>query len=116
MITVGVRGVRAWGKHGVLVREKKTAQPFEADVEVDLDVESAQALSDTLDYRLLVAAVYRIVGGPSYDLIESMAADLCDAVLASDRRVRCCRVELRKPMAALGPGQGSFCRVERQVR
>lgn len=109
MMRVGVRAIRRWGKHGCHAWERQVAQPFEADVEVQMEVGPHDELPETLDYGRLVKIVDAVLTGESRNLIETLARDIAEQCLALDARIRVCRVELRKPMAALGPSRGAYC-------
>ena len=54
------------------------------------------ALSDTVDYGAVVAAVERVVVGEHHQLLERMAARIADDVLAVDSRIAAATVTVRK--------------------
>ena len=88
---IELRGIRAFGHHGADPGEKTTAQPFDIDVSLEIDLSSARAsdaLGDTLDYSKLHATIVRIVRDTSYDLIERLGADVLAALLADARVTR----------------------------
>jgi dihydroneopterin aldolase len=92
-------------RHGVHAWERETAQPFEVDVESWLDLEPAGRTDDlarTIDYGLLYDAVADVVGGPSRNLLESLAAAVADEVLARFPTVDAVVVRVRKPAVRLG--------------
>ncbi len=96
---IELRGVRALGTHGVLPEEQDRAQPFEVDVDAWLDVARAartDALDATVDYGGLVAVVTGVVGGPSAQLLETLADRIVRLVLRSDRRIRSAAATVRK--------------------
>jgi 7,8-dihydroneopterin aldolase/epimerase/oxygenase len=102
-ITVGLRGLEVFGRHGVHPAEREVGQPFVVDVEVELASAAAAAsddLADTLDYAALADAVARIVGGPPVALLERLAAMIADAALA-DPAARAVTVTVSKPQVAL---------------
>ena len=91
-------GIRASGHHGARPGEKDEPQ----ELVVDLDVEVAVGDDDiagTADYRGITDLVRAIVRDGSFDLIESVTAEIADAVLAIDRIVRV-TVVVHKPNAA----------------
>lgn len=93
-----IEGLRATGTHGVLAEEQHRAQPFEVDIELELDVDPAcrsDDLSDTVDYGALSETVARIVSQENFQLIERLAARIGEACRA-DRRVTSARVTVRK--------------------
>jgi dihydroneopterin aldolase len=98
--TIQLRGVRAFGVHGVLAEEKEKAQPFEMDLDLAVDLAPAarsDALADTVDYAGVAdAAVTLVSGARSFDLLEALAAAVAEAVLACDPRIAAVTVALRK--------------------
>ena len=96
---IALRGIRAWGRHGANPGEQDVAQPFDLDVELELDLSAARAsddLADTVSYAELHAATVRIVGEERFALLERLG----DAILARlmrDPRVVRARVSLAKP-------------------
>ncbi len=96
--------MRFEGRHGVHPWEKTTPQPFEVDVELELDLRVAGTTDDlarTVDYGEVYDAVRGIVEGRSYGLIEALAEAIADACLA-DPRVELVMVRVRKPGVQLG--------------
>jgi dihydroneopterin aldolase len=93
-------------RHGVLPHEKVEPQPFEVDLVLHADLSAAgesDDLADTVDYAALYDLVAAIVGGPSFDLIEGLAAAIARAALvATDPLiVDAVEVRVRKPEAPL---------------
>jgi dihydroneopterin aldolase len=102
--SIQLNGIRAFGHHGADPGEKTTAQPFDIDVTLDMDLSAARtsdALGDTFDYSKLHATIVRIVRDTSYDLIERLGADVLDAMLA-DARVTRATVRIAKPNLLAG--------------
>lgn len=98
-------GLRFMGAHGVLVQEWHTPQPFEVDLRVWADLRAAgqsDDLGDSVDYSLLCEAVRRVVEGPHVSLIERLAQQVADQVLAvTGGRATKVAVTVRKPKAPL---------------
>lgn len=100
---IELRGLRVRGHHGVFDHEKRDGQDFLVDVTVWMDLAAAAAsddLADTLDYGALAQTAADIVAGPPRDLIETVAAEIADAVLA-DPRVGEVEVTVHKPSAPI---------------
>jgi dihydroneopterin aldolase len=97
---IQLRGLRAIGTHGVLPEEKSRAQPFEIDLDLDVDLAPAgrsDLLSDTVDYAGIAETAVGIVSGPSsFQLLEALAGAVADATLARDGRIAAVTVHLRK--------------------
>src|SRR4051812_30914732 len=86
------------GIHGVLPEERTRPQPFEVDVEIDVDlVKAGQSddLDDTVDYSAVSEAVSRVVKSESYQLIERLATRVGE-VCRNDERVSAVTVTVRK--------------------
>jgi 7,8-dihydroneopterin aldolase/epimerase/oxygenase len=95
---IELRGLRVLGTHGVLAEEQARAQPFEIDLDVDVDLRAAGAsdrLDDTLDYSTLAATAATIVAGERHALLERVAQRIAEALL-EDGRVRSVAVTVRK--------------------
>ncbi|MFP5071791.1 dihydroneopterin aldolase [Pseudonocardia nantongensis] len=101
---IELRGLRVHGHHGVFDQEKADGQEFVVDLVVRVDLAAAAAsddLADTLDYGALAQRAADVVGGPSRDLIESVAGAVTESVLAADERIREVEVTLHKPSAPI---------------
>ncbi len=96
-------GLRVHGHHGVFEQEKRDGQEFLVDVTVWIDLDTAartDQLADTLDYGALATRVAEIVGGKPRDLIEGVAAEVAEDVMA-DERVHAVEVTIHKPSAPI---------------
>ena len=94
-----MRGLRALGTHGALPEEQERAQPFEVDVDLDVDLRAAgdsDDLGHTVDYGAVAAAVARIVVGERHRLLERLAERIAEEARAADGRVRSVTVAVRK--------------------
>jgi dihydroneopterin aldolase len=90
--------LRELGVHGVLPEEQVRAQPFEVDVEVEVDLRGAgasDALDDTVDYGGLAEAIARVVRTERYALLERLATRIAE-VCRADGRVTRATVTVRK--------------------
>ncbi|QNG17363.1 dihydroneopterin aldolase [Rhodococcus triatomae] len=101
---IELRGLRVRGNHGVFDHERRDGQDFLVDVTVWMDLApaaSSDALADTLHYGELAELAAGIVAGPPRDLIETVAGEIADAVLAEDGRVERVEVTVHKPAAPI---------------
>lgn len=99
MDRITLRGVRAFGHHGWEAGEREAAQPFEIDLDVEIDLREAQVrddLAQTLDYAALHRRIVGIVENTSYALLERLAAEIVEAVF-EDRRVVRAVLSIAKP-------------------
>ncbi|HEX4862801.1 MAG TPA: dihydroneopterin aldolase [Acidimicrobiales bacterium] len=84
MDRIEIRGLRVVGTHGVLAEERERAQPFEVDLDLELDFIKAgrsDALGDTVDYGSVVEAVVRVITGPHSNLLEHLGERIAGAAL-----------------------------------
>lgn len=84
--TIQLRGLRVLGCHGVLEEEHRRAQPFEIDLDLEVDLSRAgrsDALADTVDYGSVADSVRRVVEGEHSDLIEHLADRIARAAVAA---------------------------------
>ena len=101
---IAVLGISATGHHGVFEFEKSEGQTFVVDVTLGTDTRPAAESDDlarTVDYGAVAAAVVRVVEGPAYDLVETVAARVADACRAFDG-VEAVEVVVHKPEAPVG--------------
>ncbi|MCA1823078.1 MAG: dihydroneopterin aldolase [Mycobacteriales bacterium] len=98
-----LRGVEAWGRHGVLPAERADGQRFVVDADLTVDLAPAAAsdnLADTVDYATLTERIVSILEGEPVALLETLAQRIADECLA-DARVREATVTVHKPDAPL---------------
>lgn len=100
---IELRGLTVRGHHGVFDHERRDGQDFRLDLTVWADQRAAAAsddLADTIDYGALAQTAARIIAGPPRDLIETVAAEIAEAVL-TDPRITAVQVRLHKPSAPI---------------
>jgi 7,8-dihydroneopterin aldolase/epimerase/oxygenase len=100
---ISLLGLRAFGRHGVLDRERRQGQEFVVDAVLWLDTRAAAAADDlslTVDYGALAASLAAIVSGEPVALIETLADRLAAACLSeSGQAVREVEITVHKPQA-----------------
>jgi 7,8-dihydroneopterin aldolase/epimerase/oxygenase len=95
--------IRGYGYTGFLPEEQTLGQWFEVDLIMDIDLTNAgrsDQLSDTLDYRAVIAATQEIVKTAKFALVERLATAIADRVLGF-APVQQVRVRLHKPAAPI---------------
>lgn len=100
---IELRGVRAFGRHGVYGHERADGQEFVVDVVLHLDLAPAgrsDDVADTVHYGELAEAVAALIGGDPVDLIETLAQRIADAAL-SYALVERVEVTVHKPSAPI---------------
>lgn len=101
---IALRGLRAFGYHGVLPEERRQGQPFIVDAVLSVDSRFAAAsddLTDTVDYGGLAQRLLAAVESDPVNLIETLAQRLADICLASER-VSAVEITVHKPEAPTG--------------
>ncbi|MFL2647365.1 MAG: dihydroneopterin aldolase [Candidatus Actinomarinales bacterium] len=86
-LTIEVKGIKAYGKHGVYADEKKEEQLFLIDVKAILrDTSRARdnieedLLEETINYEKIVESVIELVKEESFNLIETLALKIVDVL------------------------------------
>lgn len=100
---ITLRGLRAFGYHGVLDHERRDGQEFIVDVEVETDFSVAAKTDDlnaTLNYALIADLVFAEITGPAFNLIESLADSIAQRVLKMPNVIRV-EVTVHKPYAPI---------------
>jgi dihydroneopterin aldolase len=96
---IELRGLRLPALVGALPEERDRAQPIEVDLDVEADLApsgQSDLLADTIDYGALCAVVEAVVGEGHVTLLERLAEQLANGVLAADPRVGAVTVAVRK--------------------
>jgi 7,8-dihydroneopterin aldolase/epimerase/oxygenase len=81
---IQVRGLRVTATHGVLAEERQHPQPFEVDLDLEVDLAPAgrsDSLEDTVDYGALCLAAEKALAGPPANLLEHLAERVASVVL-----------------------------------
>ena len=97
MITVEVRNLRVFGRHGVHVEERQRGQDFVFDVELEVgDRGTSDRLEDAVDYVEVARAVQQVSDAKQFNLLEALASAVADEL---ERRFapESVRVRVRKP-------------------
>jgi 7,8-dihydroneopterin aldolase/epimerase/oxygenase len=100
---ITLTGLKVRGFHGVYEHERRDGQDFVVDATLWLDSRPAAAsddLADTVDYGGLANRLATVVEGEPVNLIETLAARLCELCMA-DERVIAAEVTVHKPQAPI---------------
>lgn len=115
---IELRGLTVRGNHGVFDHERRDGQDFVIDITLWIDLAPAAAIDDlaaTYDYGVLAERAAGIVAGPARNLIETVAAEIAEDVMA-DRRVHAVEVTVHKPQAPIPLAFGDVAVVARRSR
>ena len=100
---IQIRGLRVFGRHGVLDEEKRHGQPFVVDLTLERDLSQpsgSDALGDTVDYATLAQQVADAVRTTRFNLIEALAGHIAELALG-DPSVDAVEVRVAKPEAPM---------------
>ena len=112
-VLVELAGLEIPGRHGVEDWEREQEQPFVYDLELELEEPASDEIEDTVDYREAVELVRAVSESRQFQLLESIAAAVADALLERFPLERA-RVRVRKPQVQLGvPVEHTAATVER---
>jgi dihydroneopterin aldolase len=99
---IELKGIEAYGYHGVFEAERSDGQNFYADICAELDLEGASNsddLKDTVDYGAIVDLVIEDIQSDPCQLIEHLAGRIADRILFEFHRINRISVTIHKPMA-----------------
>jgi dihydroneopterin aldolase len=99
-----LHNMRFDARHGYFEHEQRTAQPFEVDVELRLDLGPSGATDDleqTVDYARVYAVVRDVIERPPFRLLEAIAETISREILAAFP-VDEVGIRVRKPGVDLG--------------
>jgi dihydroneopterin aldolase len=100
---IEIRGLRAFGYHGVLEDEQRHGQSFVVDLVLERELvtpAASDALAATVDYAGLAQRVGEAIAATRFALIEALAAHLADLALEAPG-VEAVTVRVSKPEAPL---------------
>ena len=100
---------------GIYDWERETLQTLSFDLEMDWDIRNAAKsddITDTLDYGAIANAIVEFVEASRYQLIETLAEDLC-ALLLNKFPIPKLKLTLSKPVALHGKNTARIV-IERQ--
>ena len=86
---IALTGLKVRGNHGVFDHEKRDGQDFTCDVTLWLDFGAAAAsddLDDTVDYGAVAQIAHDVIAGPARDLIETVAVEIAEKLLAAGKK------------------------------
>jgi 7,8-dihydroneopterin aldolase/epimerase/oxygenase len=93
-----VNGIRGYGYTGLLPEEQRLGQWFEVDLTLMLDLTPAgtsDVLSETLDYREIIAQTQSLLQTARFKLVEKLATAIAEIAL-KDAKIQQVTVRLTK--------------------
>ncbi len=102
---IEIKGIKAYGYHGVFANEREIGQEFFVDIAADLDLTRAAEsddLTDSVDYGAMAKIVAAEVTGTPCNLIEKLAGRIGESLIATFDKLESVAVTVHKPSAPLG--------------
>jgi dihydroneopterin aldolase len=101
VLTVELRGLEVFGRHGVGEAERRDGRTFLYDIELGVgEAGLSDRIEEAVDYRRVAARVEEVSDGRQFQLLEALAAAVADALMESFPLERV-RVRVRKRGIAL---------------
>ena len=101
-LTIDVKGIKAYGKHGVYREEKEKEQLFIIDVKLLINQNKEATnnidrdnLNKTINYEKVIETVINLVKQESFSLIETIAFNIIDKL--RDEKIKEISVTVHKP-------------------
>ena len=101
---IAVRGLRAYGHHGVYASERSQGQTFSCDAVLEVETRPAAETDDlqrTVNYAELSQRLHAVLSGEPVDLLETLAQRLADVCLGYEL-VSAVEISVHMPEADLG--------------
>lgn len=101
---IELKGLKAYGYHGVFDFEKRQGQDFVVDMTCWLDLKLAAEtddLNDTVSYADLAEIAHAVVTGEPFDLIEKVSGVIADQVMETYPQIMAVEVAVHKPQAPI---------------
>ena len=99
---IQIIGIYGFGSHGVFDDERENGQGFLVDLVLQLDLSRASQsdrVEDTIDYSAVCDLVVAQIVGPPVSLIERLAGQIADLLLATYPTLHSVGVTVHKPEA-----------------
>ncbi|MGN0436141.1 MAG: 2-amino-4-hydroxy-6-hydroxymethyldihydropteridine diphosphokinase [Wujia sp.] len=104
MDKIVIKDLEVFAYHGVLDSEKQKGQTFIVTAELFLDLRDAgmnDSLDDTVNYAQVCDDICSVMTEERFDLIETVAESVADAILIKYEKIKQVRVIISKPEAPI---------------
>lgn len=101
---IEIKGLFGFGYHGLFDNERENGQGFLVDAVLHVDltaVSQSDLLIETVNYNAVCDLILEQIVGPPVSLIEKLAGQIADVILANFSLVESVRVTVHKPDAPL---------------
>lgn len=105
MDKIYIDNLEIYAYHGAFAEEKVLGQKFFISLELSLDLRAAgqtDALEKTVNYAEVCIEVEKVFTGQKYDLIETCAERVAEAILTKYEIVNEIKLTIKKPWAPIG--------------
>jgi len=103
--SITLHNMSFYAYHGVTPAERRVGQRFYLDVTFWLDLSApgrSDNVQDTADYEKVYRVIANMTLTKRYHLIEALAQDIADQILAASPPIEAVEVTVRKPQVPLG--------------
>ncbi|MBM3333689.1 dihydroneopterin aldolase [Candidatus Sumerlaeota bacterium] len=103
--SITLHNMSFYAYHGVTPAERRVGQRFYLDVTIWLDLRRpghTDDVRDTADYAKVYQVISSMTLAKRYHLIEALAQDIADNILAAVAPIEAVEVTVRKPQVSLG--------------
>lgn len=112
MDVIRIEGLEIYAHHGVLPEEKEAGQTFYVSCEMEVSIREAGRTDDlekTVNYAEVAHLINEVMTSNTWDLIETCAEQVAEAVLLSNKLIRGVWVQISKPSAPIGLPFDTVC-------
>ena len=85
---INIKGIEAFGKHGIYEIEKNNEQRFLIDIFLTLDHLKDDNITNTINYEDLVDDSILLVQTQSFDLIETLSKKIAEHIIKTYSNLR----------------------------
>ena len=99
---IEIKGLFGFGHHGLFGDERENGQGFLVDAVLYLDlsaVTQSDLIDDTVNYSAVCDVILAQIIGPPVTLIEKLAGQIADRLLADFSKVKYVKITVHKPDA-----------------
>jgi dihydroneopterin aldolase len=99
---IEIKGVFGFGHHGLLDDERQNGQAFLVDAILHLDlstVSRSDLIADSVNYSEVCDLILAKIVGSPVSLIEKLAGEIADSILADFSKVKSVKITVHKPDA-----------------
>ena len=99
---IEITGLFGFGHHGLFDDERENGQGFLVDAVLHLDLSSvtrSDLIDDTVNYSAVCDLILAQIVGPPFSLIERLAGQIADRILADFSKVKSVKITVHKPDA-----------------